>query len=79
MGLSCTVVQRSASLKMKIFFTKLQGLGNDYLFLDNLSGRYDALNFPHLSIKISNRHFGVGPLFFLGILLHSNCLQAVTV
>ena len=39
-------------------FTKIHGLGNDYLYINNLSGRIKNPN--ELSIKLSNRHLGVG-------------------
>ncbi len=40
-----------------IEFTKYQGTGNDYLFIDALSKQYD---WPKLAKVISDRHFGVG-------------------
>ena len=39
-------------------FTKMQGLGNDYLYLNCLEGAPDDL--PGLAIRLSDRHFGVG-------------------
>lgn len=39
-------------------FTKMQGLGNDYVYLDCTKDLPDGL--PELAIKISDRHFGVG-------------------
>ena len=38
-------------------FTKLQGAGNDYLYVDGLRERRD---WPDLARKMSDRHFGVG-------------------
>lgn len=39
-------------------FTKMQGAGNDYIYVDN---RDDLIKAPQeLAIKISDRHFGVG-------------------
>ncbi|MBP5246359.1 MAG: diaminopimelate epimerase [Fibrobacter sp.] len=41
-----------------IHFTKMQGAGNDYIYVDNRNG---AVQDPaKLSPKISDRHFGVG-------------------
>lgn len=41
-----------------ISFTKMQGAGNDYIYIDN---REDIVKNPaELSRKISDRHFGVG-------------------
>ena len=38
-------------------FTKLQGAGNDYLFVDGLRERRD---WPELARRMSDRHFGAG-------------------
>lgn len=47
-----------------LFFTKMEGAGNDYVYIDALgsptSVDVEAVNLPELAIKISNRHFGVG-------------------
>ena len=39
-------------------FTKMEGLGNDYLYLNCLEGMPE--NLPELSVRLSDRHFGVG-------------------
>ena len=39
-------------------FVKMEGLGNDYLFLDCLEGEPPDL--PRLATALSDRHFGVG-------------------
>ena len=39
-------------------FTKMQGLGNDYIYLDGLAGLPEDL--PALARRMSDRHFGVG-------------------
>lgn len=44
---------------MKIDFTKFQGTGNDFVMLDNLSGRYDNLSLDSIAF-ICNRKMGVG-------------------
>jgi diaminopimelate epimerase len=44
---------------MDIEFIKMQGVGNDYVYLDCMSRSY-PVDFPHLAQKISSRHFGVG-------------------
>ncbi len=50
---------------MKIKFTKLEGAGNDYIYIDAINDLPESLadnsNFyRELAIKISDRHFGVG-------------------
>lgn len=39
-------------------FIKMQGLGNDYLFLNCLNGEPE--NLPALTVRMSDRHFGAG-------------------
>ncbi len=50
--------------KKTINFTKMQGAGNDYVYIDTLgsptSVSPDEISLPDLAIKISDRHFGVG-------------------
>lgn len=41
-------------------FTKMEGLGNDYVYLNNLAEQIAEERFAALSIAISDRHFGVG-------------------
>ena len=38
-------------------FTKLQGAGNDYIFIDGSSQQRD---WSELSRRVSDRHFGIG-------------------
>lgn len=40
-------------------FTKMEGLGNDYIYVDCMAGE-PASNWENLSIRMSDRHFGVG-------------------
>lgn len=39
-------------------FTKMQGLGNDYVYLDCMD--WEPENLPELAIRVSNRNFGIG-------------------
>ena len=39
-------------------FTKMQGCGNDYVYVNGFV--YEIENPEELSIKVSNRNFGVG-------------------
>lgn len=43
---------------MNISFTKLHGLGNDYLFIE--ADHYPDLDWPELSRQMSHRHLGAG-------------------
>lgn len=45
---------------MKIEFIKMNGLGNDYVFIDKLNEYYKDEEHSNLVKKISNRNFGVG-------------------
>lgn len=50
---------------MNVKFTKLQGAGNDYLYIDAINDlpaclQDDTQFYKNLSVKISDRHFGVG-------------------
>lgn len=40
-------------------FTKMEGLGNDYIYVDCMAGE-PASDWENLSIRMSDRHFGVG-------------------
>ena len=39
-------------------FTKMQGLGNDYVYLDCTKEMPQDL--PALAVKVADRHFGIG-------------------
>lgn len=43
-----------------IEFTKMQGLGNDYVYIDCYSKEVDLGNISDLAKFMSNRHFGIG-------------------
>lgn len=45
-------------MRTKIKFTKMHGLGNDYIYID--SQRYNITNPNALAIALSNRHSGIG-------------------
>ena len=40
-------------------FTKMQGLGNDYVYIDCINGK-EPIDIKNLTNRLSNRHFGVG-------------------
>lgn len=44
---------------MKLPFTKMQGIGNDYIYVNAFAEKLPA-DLPELSRKISDRHFGIG-------------------
>lgn len=44
----------------KIKFHKMEGLGNDYVYVDARQGQQSIEDAPALSIKVSDRHFGIG-------------------
>jgi diaminopimelate epimerase len=45
---------------MKIKFTKMQALGNDYIYIDYFKQNLSGINLSDLAKKICHRHFGVG-------------------
>lgn len=42
-----------------MMFFKMQGLGNDYVYIDCINGK-EPVDIKNLTRKLSNRHFGVG-------------------
>ncbi len=45
---------------MKIQFTKMHGIGNDYIYIDCFKQNLEELDIKALAIKLSDRHFGIG-------------------
>ncbi len=45
---------------MKIKFTKMHALGNDYIYVDCFKQKLNKADLPELAKKICDRHFGVG-------------------
>ncbi len=48
---------------MKILFTKMHGIGNDYIFIDRIKNKYLELSeedLPKLTRYFSKEHFGIG-------------------
>ena len=43
-----------------IEFTKMEGLGNDYIYLDCISNKLNVNNISELAKFVSNRHLGIG-------------------
>lgn len=43
-----------------IKFTKMHGLGNDYVYIDCFSGGCEIQDLAHFTKLVSNRHFGIG-------------------
>lgn len=41
-------------------FTKMQGLGNDYVYIDCFSEDLTGTDLSQLAIRLSDRHFGIG-------------------
>lgn len=60
----------------RLYFTKMQGAGNDYIYVDALgtptSLHLKETDLPDLSRKISDRHFGVGSDGLIAILPSSS-------
>lgn len=45
---------------MKLKFTKMQALGNDYIYFDCFKQNLSGINLSDLAKRICHRHFGVG-------------------
>ena len=45
---------------MKIEFTKMQGCGNDYVYIDGATQKIPQERKPDFVLKMSDRHFGIG-------------------
>jgi diaminopimelate epimerase len=43
-----------------VHFTKMEGLGNDYIYINNIQEQVPEDRLPALSVAVSERHFGVG-------------------
>jgi len=46
--------------KRPLRFTKMHGLGNDYVFVEALRKRLPEASLPGLARRLSDRHFGIG-------------------
>ena len=46
---------------MEIEFTKMEGIGNDFIFIDDRAGNIESYRpYPELAQKLCSRHFGIG-------------------
>lgn len=45
---------------MVIDFTKMEGLGNDFIMIDDMDGALGKMGYPALAKKLCDRRFGVG-------------------
>lgn len=49
-------------------FTKMEGLGNDYVYINNIAEQIPEDRLPALAVAVSDRHFGVGSDGLIAIL-----------
>ncbi len=47
-------------MKKPIYFTKMHGLGNDFIVVDAINQRLDENTFEDLAKAVCDRHFGIG-------------------
>ena len=47
-------------MKKPLYFTKMHGLGNDFILVDGLNQRLSDLSFETLAKHLCDRHFGIG-------------------
>lgn len=45
---------------MVLKFAKMEGIGNDFVLLDDMDGALGAMGYPELARKLCDRRFGVG-------------------
>ncbi|SMC76680.1 diaminopimelate epimerase [Desulfocicer vacuolatum DSM 3385] len=46
---------------MDVNFSKMEGLGNDFIFMDDRTGAIKThLNYPDIARRLCHRHFGIG-------------------
>jgi len=45
---------------MKINFEKIEGIGNDYVFVNLITQNLSEVNLSHFTREVSDRHFGIG-------------------
>jgi diaminopimelate epimerase len=45
---------------MRLSFTKMHGLGNDYVYVDCFKEDLSKVDLPKLAIEVSHRNFGIG-------------------
>jgi len=53
---------------MKINFEKIEGIGNDYVFVNLITQNLSEVNLSHFTREVSDRHFGIaadGAIFLL--------------
>ena len=44
----------------QLHFTKMEGCGNDYVYIDGTRGAGDGIDKEQLAVSLSDRHFGIG-------------------
>ena len=53
-----TIISRTSKMvKKTLYFTKMEGLGNDYVYID--ASRFPVDDPAALSVRLSDRHFGI--------------------
>ena len=64
-------------MKTKLEFTKMQGIGNDYIYINTFNNR--VADPAKLAIKVSDRHFGIGSdgLVLIGPSQTADCLMDI--
>lgn len=45
---------------MRLAFVKMEGAGNDYVYVDGIAAPFDERRGPELAQLLSHRHFGIG-------------------
>ncbi|MFC1753098.1 diaminopimelate epimerase [Thermoproteota archaeon] len=60
-------------MKHKIQFSKMHGLGNDFIVIDAITHRLEGIDLAILAKQLCNRHFGIGADGLILVLESSKC------
>lgn len=60
-------------MKRKFLFTKMHGLGNDFIVLDGINQRLENMDYATLAVDLCDRHFGIGADGLILVLKSDKC------
>jgi len=60
-------------MKHTIHFSKMHGLGNDFIVVDAINQRLEGLDLPELAVNLCDRNFGIGADGLMLVLPSQDC------